>query len=113
MALIYDALQDVYRGPGQEISMPASEFKMVSTQTRSVNLFPCTKYRHPKQLPTSRVLADYGVPSALRMTTTSILMNHGEKRTYTGHPKRAIIDSTVSLLRICEAFIVVIALSHL
>jgi len=86
--------QDVYHGPTREISMPATEYKGVSTQVRSVNLFPCTKYRHPKQLPTDRVLSVYNISPALRMTTTAMLMHHGEKRIYTGSTKRPIIDST-------------------
>lgn len=86
--------QGVYQGPEREVSMPATEYKGVSTQVRSVNLFPCTKYRHPKQLPTDRVLSTYSISPALRMTTTAILMQHGEKRIYTGATKRPILDST-------------------
>jgi len=74
--------------------MPATEYKGVSTQVRSINLFPCTKYRHPKMLPTDRVLSVYNISPALRMTTTSMLMQHGEKRIYTGSTKRPIVDST-------------------
>jgi len=46
------------------------------------------------QLPTHRVLAAYEVSPALRMTTTSMLMNHGEKRLYLGDPRRKVLDST-------------------
>ncbi len=40
------------------------------------------------------MLADYGVNPAARMTTTSILLSHGEKRRYTGPARRPLIDST-------------------
>ncbi len=92
--------QNIYQGSMADISMPATEHNMVSTQARSVNLFPCTKYRHPKQLPTNRVIADYNVSPAFRMTTTTMLLQHGEKRVYTGPAKRAIIDATVCV-RVC------------
>lgn len=86
--------QSVYSGPMQEISMPATQFGNVTTQEKSISLFPCTKYRHPKQLPTQRVLATYRVNPNLRMTTTSMLMSHGDQRTYTKDPRRPMLDTT-------------------
>ena len=48
--------QVLYNGPEAEVSMPATQFGNVSTQEPSVLLFPCTKYKHPKSLPTGCVL---------------------------------------------------------
>jgi hypothetical protein len=39
-----------FAGLSDEVSMPATQFGNVTTQEPSVNLFPCLKYRHPKQV---------------------------------------------------------------
>ena len=84
----------VFQGATSEISMPATQFGNVTTQEPSVKLFECTRYRHPAQLPTDRVLSKYAISPSIRMATTSMLMAHGEKRRYTRDPKKPMVDAT-------------------
>lgn len=84
----------IYRGPANEVSMPATQYGAVTTQEPSVKLFVCTRYKHPLPLPTGRTISNYNVSPSIRMATTSMLMSHGEKRSYTKDPKKAMIDAT-------------------
>jgi hypothetical protein len=84
----------VYQGPTSEVSMPATQFGTVTTQEPSVKLFECIRYKHPRPLPTNRVLATYNVAPSFRMATTAMLMAHGEKRLYTRDPRKPMVDAT-------------------
>jgi len=84
----------VYKGPVQEVSMPATEFGKVTTQETSRSLFACTRYRHPRQIPTQRVMPELGIPSSARFLTTSMLLANGERLVYTKDPRKAMVDAT-------------------
>jgi len=86
--------QVVFKGPENEVSMPATQYGNVTTQEPSVKLFVCTRYKHPQGLPTGRTISNYNVSPSIRMATTSMLMSHGEKRSYTKDPKKPMIDAT-------------------
>jgi len=84
----------MYQGPKNEVSMPATQYGNVTTQEPSVKLFVCTRYKHPAPLPTGRVISNYNVSPSIRLATTSMLMSHGDKRTYTRDPRKPMIDTT-------------------
>ncbi len=84
----------IYQGPKNEVSMPATQYGNVTTQEPSVKLFECTRYKHPMPMPTGRVISNYQVSPSIRMATTSMLMSHGDKRTYTKDPRKPMVDAT-------------------
>mmetsp|Transcript_47971 Transcript_47971/g.150512 ORF Transcript_47971/g.150512 Transcript_47971/m.150512 type:complete len:286 (-) Transcript_47971:34-891(-) len=84
----------VYKGPVQEVSMPATEFGKVTTQETSRNLFACTRYKHPRQIPTQRVMPDFGLPSSARFLTTSMLLANGDRLEYTKEARKPMVDAT-------------------